>query len=329
MKKVLLSMPWPPEMVTELDQYLSSMKQNGFEVILDSKQQRLTEQELIARWPGIYAHVCGADQMTAKAIASADALKIISRIGVGFDSVDIPSATAKGIAVGTTPGAGAETVAEFAFAMMIALSRGVKKIDRDVREGKWTKTAGRSLYRKTLGIIGFGNIGKQLSKIVSGFDMKILAYDPYPDYDYAAAHNITYTTVNQIIENADFISLHVPLNDETRNMLDANAFKRMKPSCQIVNCARGGIINEQDLYEALKSGKIAGAALDVWENEPADLSSPLFTLDNLLVSAHNAGTSLEGKNKVVEAALRNVVEYSQGHTFRGLLNPEVMEVVKA
>ena len=315
-------MPWAPEVVTELDQMLEEMYAMGFEVILDPKQQRLTEQELIERWQGIYAHVCGADAMTGRAIRSADQLRIISRIGVGVDSIDLRAAAEKGVAVATTPGVGAETVAEFAFAMMLALSRRVCQIDRDVRAGRWHKLAGYSLYRKTLGIVGFGNIGQQLARLTKGFDMRILAYDPYMNEAYARENGIICASLEKILEMADYISLHVPLNEQTRHLIDAKAFAHMKSSCQLINCARGEVVDSYALYDALHSGRIAGAALDVWEKEPADLTDPLFTLNNVLVSAHNAGTSIEGKNKVVRAALQNVVSYSRGESFKGLLHLE-------
>lgn len=320
MKKVVISMPYRPEVVTELPIYLEKLRENGFEPILDTRFRRLTEQELIDLWPGVYAHICGADALTEKAIASADSLRIIARLGVGMDTVDIDAATRHGVAVCNTPGAGAETVAEHTLALMLASTRRLFAVDKIVRSGKWEKSAGYSLYRKTLGILGFGNIGKQLAKIVSGFDMKILAYDMYPDEAYAKEHGITFCSVEQILRESDFVSVHLPLTEETRGSIGKKELAMMKPTAQIFNCARGGIIDETALYEALRDGVIFGAGLDVFDQEPVNMDNPLLTLDNLLVSPHNAGTSFEGKNNVLRAAVENVIAITNGETPRGYLN---------
>lgn len=320
MRKVVISMPYRPEVVTDLPIYMDVLRDNGFEPILDTRFRRLTEQELIDLWPGVYAHICGADALTEKAMESADSLKIIARLGVGMDTVDIPAATKHGIAVCNTPGAGAETVAEHTMAMMLASTRRLFEADRIVRDGRWEKTAGYSLYRKTLGILGFGNIGKQLAKIVSGFDMKILAYDMYPDEDHARTHGITFCSVEQILHESDFISVHLPLTEETRGSIGKNELAMMKPTAQIFNCARGGIIDETALYEALRDGVIFGAGLDVFDQEPVNMDNPLLSLNNLLVSPHNAGTSFEGKNNVLRAAVENVIAITNGQIPKGYLN---------
>jgi D-3-phosphoglycerate dehydrogenase len=324
-KKILITQPWSPSIVTKFETYVGWLKERGFEVIVDPKQNNLTEQEVIQRLPGIYAYICGPDAVTAKALEYADQLKIISRIGVGYDSIDIPTATSKGIAVTTTPGAGAETVAEFAFALMAALTRRVIQCDRSAREGSWLRISGPSLYRKTLGIIGLGAIGKQLAKIVSGFDMKILAYDVFKDEKYAAENNIKYVTLEDLLKTSDFVSLHIPLNKETKHLINENTLRLMKPSAQLINCSRGGLIDEAALYNALKEGIIAGAALDVFEEEPVNVDNPLLTLDNVIASTHNAGTSVEGKNKVVEAAVLNVLDIIDGKIPVGIRNPEVLK----
>ena len=323
-KKVLITQPWSPSIVTNFDTYVSWLEERGLEVIIDPKQTSLTEKDVIERLPGLYAHICGADAITAKALEDADQLKIISRIGVGYDTVDIAAATAKGIAVTITPGAGAETVAEHAFALMLTMTRKIFQCDRSVREGKWIRIAGPSLYRKTLGIIGLGAIGKQLAKIVSGFEMKVIAYDPVKDEEYARAHNITYVSFEELIKTSDYISLHLPLNKETEYIIGERELKMMKPTAQLVNCSRGRLIDEDALYLALKDGVIAAVALDVFEKEPVDLNHPLFTLDNFIATPHNAGTSIEGKNKVVEAAVKNVLDIMDGKKPIGLLNPEVL-----
>ena len=325
-KKVLLSMPYSPSVVTELDGFLAQLQGHGLEpIISETCGRRMTEEELAQAWPGIYAHICGADPMTERAIASSDTLKIISRIGIGSDSVDIPAATRRGIAVTVTPGAGSETVAEHAFAMMLALSRRIVEQNNLVKAGRWQcKVSGYSLYRKTLGIVGFGNIGKQLALNAAGFQMRILAYDVYRDEGFAAAHNVTFCDLETIYRESDFISLHMPLDEKTRSMVSYNELAMMKNSAQLINCARGGIVDEAALCEAVSNGVISGAALDVFEEEPIHMDNPLLALERVIVSPHNAGTSVEGKNRVVGMAVQNVIDIYEGRKPKGLLNPEVL-----
>lgn len=322
-KKVLITQPWPISFVKNFDSFVKKLEDRGYEVILDPKTNSLTEDDVIERAPGIYAHICGADTWSAKALSYADELKIIARIGVGYDTIDIPEATKRGVAVMITPGAGAETVAEHAFGMLLAVGRQLLKCDKLVREGKWQRTNGYSLYRKNLGILGFGAIGKQLAKISKGFDMNILAYDLYPDEKYAKENGITYVSFEDLLKNADFISLHLPKTPETVNIISTEEFKMMKPSAIIVNTSRGGIIDENALYTALKEGEIFGAGIDVFVEEPVNPKHKLFELDNIIVSAHNAGTSVEGKYNLVKAAINNFLDFEEGKRPIGLKNPEI------
>lgn len=322
-KKVLITQPWPISFVRNFDSFVKQLEDRGYEVILDPKTNSLTEEDVIQRAPGIYAHICGADCWSAKALSYADELKIIGRIGVGYDTVDIPEATKRGIAVMITPGAGAETVSEHAFAMLLNIGRQLRQCDNLVRGGGWARINGYSLYRKNLGILGFGHIGRQLAKISRGFDMNIIAYDPYPDEVYAKEHGVTYLPFEEVLKQSDFISLHLPKTPSTVNLISTKEFELMKPSAIIVNTSRGGIINEDALYEALSSHKIFGAGIDVFCDEPVDPNHKLFTLDNILVSPHNAGTSVEGKYNLVKAAIDNFLAYEDGKKPIGLLNPEV------
>ena len=302
-------------MVAELPQQIEMMEAHGFEVIIDPRAKRLTEEELIAAYPGIYGHVCGCDAITERVLDSGSCrdLKIISRIGVGYDTIDEIAAAERGIAVVNAPGVGAETVAEFAFALMISLSRQVREADRIIRSGVWGKAESYSLYRKTLGIVGFGNIGRQLAKLVQGFDMRILAYDPYyRDMKYAEENGIAYVALDELVKESDYISFHLPLTDETKDLIGERELARMKPKTMLINCARGGIINEKALYDSLKAGRIFGAALDVFEEEPILMTHPFFELDNLLMTPHHAGTTMEGKSKIVGAAFQNVIDYAEG-----------------
>jgi len=250
---------------------------------------------------------------------------VISRIGVGFESVDIPAATKRKIAVTTTPGAGAETVSEFAFTLMAAMSRKIFQNDRMVRSGGWTTVTGMSFYRKTLGIVGLGLIGIQLARWAQGFGMRVIAYDPVEDLAYAEANNITYVSLDELLKTCDYMSLHLPLMESTRNLIGERELSMMKPTAQIVNSARGGIIDETALYNALKNGVIDAAALDVFEKEPISPENPLLTLDNVIFSPHIAGSTYEGLDSIVGAAVRNVIDVIDGKVPHGIRNPEIYQ----
>jgi phosphoglycerate dehydrogenase-like enzyme len=231
------------------------------------------------------------------------------------------------VAVTLTPGSGAEAVSEYAMAMMMAVARRVVEADHAARNKNWVRFVGGPLFHKTLGIIGTGHIGKKLAGISRGFEMKVLAYDEFRNEQWAAENNITYcATLDELLKNSDFISIHVPLIPSTANMIGKRELALMKPRAYLVNCARGGIVNEADLYEALKNHVIAGAAMDVFDSEPVNPDNPLLTLDNFVASTHNAGSSLDGKNKICEGAAINLIEFAQGKKPYGILNPEVLKV---
>ena len=324
-KKVMITQPWPTSFVTEFDELVKLLEKNDFEVIVDPCQLSLKESDVIERAPGLYAHICGSDAWTAKAMEYADQLKVISRIGVGYDTVDVPEATKRGIVVATTPGAGASFVAEQAMAMMLAIGRQLLQCNDEVKSGHWERVIGYSLFDKTLGILGLGNIGKWLVKLSSAFDMKVIVYDPKPDEAYAKEHGVKLVSKEELLRTSDFISLHLPKNKDTLKLISHNEFNMMKPSAIIVNCARGGIIDEEALYEALKNKRIFGAGLDVFEKEPTPDDYPLLKLDNILTAPHNAGTSYEGKNAVVRGAVQNVIDIAAGKKPAGVLNPEVLK----
>ncbi len=323
-RKVLVSHAWTQESIPHHDDFINQLKAKDCEVVHFPKQSSMTEDDLREWIPGCYAHICGGVAWTARAMEKADALKIIARIGVGFETVDIPAATARKIAVATTPGAGAETVSEFAFTLMTALSRRIMENDRVVRAGKWDTLTGHSIYRRTLGIVGFGLIGKQLARWVKSFGMKVVAYDPFEDKDYAAANGVTYLPLDELLKTADYVSLHLPLMDSTRKLIGKREFALMKPSAIFVNTARGGIVDEMALYEALKGRTLAGAALDVFEKEPVDMANPLLTLPNFIAAPHMAGSSFEGLDAIFGAAARNVLELIDGKPPHGIRNPEAL-----
>ena len=323
--KVLVTLSFSPDMIAGFDGCVKMLTDKGFEVEVDARYRSLRTEELVPALRGVYAHVASAEQLTDAVMAASPELRIISRMGVGYDAVDLPAATRRGIALTITPGANADAVAEYTVALMLALTRRVPAIDNGTRQGRWETTFGNSIYGKTLGIIGTGNIGKRVVRNLSGFAMRVLAYDPFPDEAFARTYGATYCGLERILRESDYISVHCPLNDETERLISVKEFALMKPSARIVNCARGEIIDEKALYDALAERRIAGAALDVYEKEPFDQDNPLFGLDNVVLSPHIAGMTYECRRTVIETAFQNIIDIAGGGRPEGLINPEVMD----
>lgn len=323
-RKVLVTLSFSPDFISGFDDCVRLLADKGFTVEVDSRFRPLGKAELIPALQGVYAHVASAEQLTDEVMAQAPGLKIISRMGVGYDAIDLPAATRRGIALTITPGANADAVAEYTVALMLALSRRVAPIDSGAKQGKWEVTFGNSLYGKTLGIIGTGNIGRRVVRNLSGFAMRVLAYDPLRDDDFAERYNVDYCPLDQIIREGDYISVHCPLTEETNHLIAEKEFALMKPSARIINCARGGIIDEKALYRALSERRIAGAALDVYEKEPFDGDNPLLGLDNVVLSPHIAGMTYECRKEVIEKAFQNVIDIAEGKRPEGLVNPEAL-----
>ena len=324
-KKILVTLPFPKSMITSFDDCVKMMEERGFEVILDPRGRALQEAELFEYLPDLYADICSTDHWTAEALAKAPDLKCISRMGVGYETVNVAEASKRKIAVTVTKGANTFDVAEFTFSMILALGRKLRDADKGIRNGEWKRTFGHSLRNKTLGIVGLGAIGKTLVKLVQGFDVKVLAYDAYQDKVFAEKYDISYVSLEELVKNADVITVHSPLTPETRGMIGEKELSMMKPTTIIINCARGGIIDEKALYEALVNKTIAGAGLDVFEKEPLDKDHPLLKLDNVLLSAHTAGMTYEGRSLLVRMAFQNVIDVYEGRVPSGIVNKEIYE----
>ncbi|MCD6171438.1 MAG: hydroxyacid dehydrogenase [Thermoplasmata archaeon] len=234
-------------------------------------------------------------KVTANIINEAKNLKVIGRAGIGVDNIDIEEASRHGIYVVNSPGGSTHSVAELTIGHMLSLARHIPYADRSMREKKWEKKKlkGIELQGKNLGIIGFGRIGKEVWKIAKAFGMKCMAYDPWLSPEKIKEYGAIPSSIEDILKNADFITIHTPLTEETRQMISHPQFELMKRSAYIINCARGGIIDEDALYEALKNGMIAGAALDVYENEP--YTGRLTELDNIVFTPHLGASTKEGQ----------------------------------
>ncbi len=264
-------------------------------------------------------------KVTAEVIERAKNLKVIGRAGVGVDNIDVKKATEKGIPVVNAPRGSTHSVAELVFAHMLSLARHLTYADRSLREGRWEKKSlkGIELQGKTLGIIGFGRIGREVWKLAKAFDMKCLAYDPYASEESIRETGAEPSTMEKLLKNSDFITIHAMLTEETRHMISDEQFEMMKPSAYIINCARGGIIDEKALYNALKDGKIAGAALDVFETEPPG-ESPLFEFENTSFTPHLGASTVEAQIRAGTTTAEQVLKVLKGEKPDFIVNPEVL-----
>jgi D-3-phosphoglycerate dehydrogenase len=271
----------------------------------------MSEDELIAcigKYDGLA--VRSATKVNAAVIAAAENLKVVGRAGIGVDNIDLDAATARGIVVMNTPFGNSITTAEHAIAMMAALARDIPAASASTHAGKWEKSKfmGVELYRKTLGIIGCGNIGSIVADRAIGLKMRVLAYDPYLTPARAAALGVTKVELDELFARSDFISLHTPLTDATRNIIDAAAIAKMKEGVRIINCARGGLIVEEDLKAAIDSGKVAGAAIDVFSKEPAK-DNVLFGLDHVVATPHLGASTSEAQENVALQVAEQISDY--------------------
>lgn len=252
----------------------------------------------------------------AKAIAGSPNLKVIGRTGVGYDSVDVAEATKRGIPVVITPGANNRSVAEHAVAMMFALSKNLYEGQKEMCAGNWKIRDAKKAFElegKTVGVIGLGAIGRETAKICQGCGMKIAGYDPFlPQEKIEALGAVYYASYEELLKVSDIVTIHVPLTDGTRNMISKAQLEMMKPTALIINCSRGGIVNEADLVEALKNGVIAGAGTDVYCDEPPKTDDPLLNCPNLIVSPHSAAQTREAVIKMAQMCVRGCLAVCQG-----------------
>lgn len=305
----------------DASEILSFLKRRGCEVTLRFECPPM-EDELIELLKGVDGIIAGSHPFTRRVLYSADKLKIISRTGVGVDTIDLKAATERGIIVTTTPEANSESVADFAMGLLLCLARQIPQGDKDVRARQWRPIMGVEAYGKTLGIIGLGRIGKRLAKRGRGFDMTILAYDTHQDTGFAAQHGITYLPLDELLARSDFVSIHVPLTEETQGLIGERELRLMKSTAYLINTARGAIIDESSLARALKEGWIAGAALDVFASEPP-FRSPLLSMEKVILSPHAASSTKEAWDRMAKEAAENVVKVFEGKRPSSVVNSSV------
>ncbi len=260
-------------------------------------------------------------KLTAELIEKADRLKVVGRAGTGLDNVDIEAATKRGIAVMNTPGGNTVTTAEHALSMLFSLTRNVPQASASLKSGKWEKKKfqGRELFNKTLGVLGLGQIGSVVADRAKGLRMEVIAYDPFLTEEIANKKGVQAVTIDELLARSDYITVHVPLNQGTKHLLNAEAFTKMKDGVMLVHCARGGIVDEEALLEALKSGKVAGAALDVFETEPPG-ENPLLALDNVIGTPHLGASTAEAQENVAVAVAEQIADYLTKGLIRNAVN---------
>lgn len=259
--------------------------------------------------------------------AAGPRLKVVSNHAVGFDNIVVPEATARGVPVGNTPGILTDATADFAFALLLAAARRVSEAERSLRAGKWvtwgpSTLLGVDLAGKTLGLVGFGRIGQAVAKRASGFDLRVLYYDPSAAPVWNAS---PVGTLDELLREADFVSIHTPLTESTRRMVNADFLSKMKPTAVLVNTARGGVLDQDALYEALNDKRIFAAALDVTDPEPLPLDCPLLTLENCLMTPHIASASTYSRDMMATLAAQNLIAGLKGERLPHCVNPEVYE----
>jgi D-3-phosphoglycerate dehydrogenase / 2-oxoglutarate reductase len=305
--------------------YIARLEREGFEVVRNLVGRCLTEDELVGVLPGVFASVAGIEPYTERVFQAGRELQIVARYGVGYDKVDVAAATRHGVAVAMAFGTNHEAVADSTLTLMAAVVGNVVRHHERVRRGGWGMNMHPGLWRATVGIVGLGRVGKAVARRCRGFEMRILAYDVVPDVAFAREYGLNLVALDTLLQEADIVTLHAPHTPETENLINRDRLARMKRGAYLVNTARGGLVDETALYEALTSGQLAGAALDVFRNEPPT-GSPLLDLDSVVLSPHCAGTNATSEAAVLNRCIDSILAWARGEGPEAeyLLNPEVL-----
>lgn len=307
-RKVLLTTPKFLEFESFVQEYL---RDNNCELV-EHQQHRVMNEAILRQIIGpANGLVTGLEPVTESVFAAAPDLKVVSAGGVGHDHIDLEAASRHGVAVCICAGCNNHSVAELAFGLLLGLARQLYTADRAIRAGEWTRVTGPELWGKTIGIVGLGRVGKSVALLARGFGMRVLATDVVWDITFANEHQLSYVPLPRLLAEADVVSLHCPLTSRTRKLIDEQALARMKPTAYLINTARGPIVDEPALVHALRSGKIAGAGLDVFETEPRE-NNPYTEFSNVLLTTHIGGASNEAVVRSLELALMNVTAVLDG-----------------
>jgi D-3-phosphoglycerate dehydrogenase / 2-oxoglutarate reductase len=303
--------------------FLRTLREAGMEAIYPARVGQMTEEELLVALDGVCAALAGSEPYSRRVLEAHPSLRVIARAGVGYDAVDTAAATERGIAVAIAPGTNHDSVAEHTFALILALAKNVVTQHRGTQAGKWPRQANLPLRGRTLGITGLGRIGKAVAIRGACFGMRLMAYEPFPDQAFVQKYNVTLVPLERLLAESDYLTLHMPLTAESRYLINRESLRLMKPSAFLINTARGLLVREADLYEALTTGRLAGAGLDVFEQEPVP-PMPLLNLDNVVLTAHTAGVDLQSRDDMAQSAAEAIVSLSRGEwPAEKIVNPEV------
>jgi len=326
MKRMKLLIESRPFCVFDADPMETLRSMPSIEIV-DMRGAGIDDSDFVEALKSVDAVLSGNDLVVDEVLFSlAPKLKVIAKMGVGLDMIDIDAASRHGAIGFNTPGVHNQAVADHTFAMLLAVARKIIYCDRSLREKRWehTKIMGVELWQKTLGIVGLGAIGRAVALRAMGFDMKIVAHDPYWPDQFAAENRIERVPLETLFKMSDVVSLHVPLTPENKGMINAGTLRLMKPTAILINAARGEIVNEADLYRALKDSVIAGAGLDVFENEPPT-ESPLLELDNVVLTPHTAAFTTEAMNSMNVGVVEQIIDYLEGKRPAHLVNADVYD----
>lgn len=303
--RVLVSAPY---MLPALEEFRPRLEREGVEVFAADVRERLSEEELLPLVAEIDGAICGDDQFTERVLRSAPRLKVISKWGTGIDSIDSRAAARLGIRVCNTPGAFTDPVADTALGYVLCFARRLLWMDRDVRRGLWVKPDAVSLSECTLGVVGVGNIGRAVVCRARAFGMKVLGTDPATvPAEFVEETGLRMLPLDALLAEADFVTLHCDLNPTSFHLVGRDGLALMRPTAYLINTSRGPVVDEAALACALAEGRIAGAALDVFESEPLPADSPLRTFDNCLLAPHNANSSRAARARVHESTIANLL----------------------
>ncbi len=302
------------------DSGLGPLRDAGFDV---EKRTGLNTQELTKALAGCSGLVVRSEtKVTAQLMDNAPDLRVVGRAGVGVDNIDVPAATSRGIVVMNAPDGNTITTAEHTIALLIALARRVPQANSSLKSGKWDRKSfiGVELQGKTLGIVGMGRIGRTVASRARAFGMKIVAFDPFIAPEQARDAEVELATLDEVVAGADFLTVHTPLTTETRGIIGADAFAKMKRGVRVINCARGGLVDEGALFDAIKSGTVAGAALDVFSTEPPASDHPLLSLDEVIATPHLGASTTEAQEGVAFTVAEQMRDYLSSGALRGAVN---------
>ena len=314
--KILIT---PRSFASFSDKPLKMLTERDYKIKRNNTGRPYKKEEMLKFIRDIDGIIIGIDELSAEIIEKANALKVISKYGTGLDNIDINMATNKKIVVTNTPTANVDAVADLTFGLILSLARRIPEADKKTKSGRWEKIIGKSVWKKTVGIIGLGKIGRQVVKRARGFEMNILAFDIIKDKKFAQKYGIKYVNLEKLLRKSDYISIHIPLNDATRNMISYEELEKMKKDAFLINTSRGGIVDEEALYDALKNNKLRGAALDVYTNEPLR-ESPLKELDNVIMTPHIGAYTEEAIENMSIQAAQNLIDVLEGRESQNRAN---------